>query len=43
MAETEEKVKRLLVKVKEQSEKFGLKLSIQKTMFMHLVPSLHGK
>ena len=34
MAETEEKVKRLLVKVKEQSEKFGLKLSIQKTMFM---------
>ena len=34
MAETEEKVKRLLVKAKEESEKFGLKLSIQKTKIM---------
>ena len=31
------------MKVKEESEKFGLKLNIQKTKIMHLVPSLHGK
>ena len=31
MAESEEKLKRLLIKVKEESEKAGLKLSIQKT------------
>ena len=30
------------MKVKEESEKVGLKLNIQKTKIMHLVPSLHG-
>ena len=44
MAESEEELKSLLVKVKEESEKVGLKLNIQKTKIMwHLVPSLHGK
>ena len=43
MAESEEELKRLLVKVKEESEKAGLKLNIQKTKIRHLVPSLHGK
>ena len=42
MAESEEELKSLL-KVKEESEKVGLKLNIQKTKIMHLVPSLHGK
>ena len=31
MAESEEELKRLLIKVKEESEKVGLKLNIQKT------------
>ena len=31
------------MKVKEESEKVGLKLNIQKTKIMALVPSLHGK
>ena len=35
--------KSILMKVKEESEKVGLKLNIQKTKIMHLVPSLHGK
>ena len=35
--------KRLLMKVKEESEKVGLKLNIQKTKMMASVPSLHGK
>ena len=43
MAESEEELKSLLMKVKEESEKVGLKLSIQKTKSMHPVPSLHGK
>ena len=43
MAESEEEIKRLLMKVKEESEKADLKLSIQKTKIMHLFPSLHGK
>ena len=43
MAESEEELKRLLMKVKEESEKVGLKLSIQKMKIWHLVPSLHGK
>ena len=43
MAESEEELKSLLMKVKEGSEKGGLKLNIQKTKFMHPVPSLHGK
>ena len=42
-AESEEELKSLLMKVKEESEKVGLKLSIQKTRSWHLVPSLHGK
>ena len=42
MAESEE-LKSLLMKVKEESEKVGLKLNIQKTRSWHLVPSLHGK
>jgi len=43
MAESEEKLKGLLMMVKEESEKAGLKLSIQKLRSWHLVPSLHGK
>ena len=43
MAENEEKLKSLLMKVKVESEKVGLKLSIQKLGLWHLVPSLHGK
>ena len=43
MAESEEKLKRVLVNVKEQSEKVGLKLNIQKTKIMESGPSLHGK
>ena len=42
MAESEELMS-LLMKVKEDSEKVGLKLNIQKTKIMALVPSLHGK
>ena len=34
MAESEEELKSLLIKVKEQSEKVGLKLNIQKTKIM---------
>ena len=43
MAESEEELKSLLIKVKEESEKVGLKLTIQKTRSWHLVPSLYGK
>ena len=43
MAESEEELKNLLMKVKEESEKVGLKLNIQKRRSWHLVPSLHGK
>ena len=43
MAETEEELKSLLMKVKEESEKVGLKLNIQKAKIMAPVPSLHGK
>ena len=54
MAEREAELKSLLMKVKEESEKVGLKLNTQKTKIMkkkkkrklrswHLVPSLHGK
>ena len=43
MAESEEELKSLLKKVKEESEKSGLKLNIQKLRSRHLVPSLHGK
>ena len=43
MAESEEKLKSILMKVKEENEKVGLKLNIQKTKIMALVLSLHGK
>ena len=43
MAESEEELKSLLMKVKEQSEKAGWKLSIQKQKPWHPVPSLHVK
>ena len=43
MAESEEELKSLLMKVKEESEKVGLKFSIQKTKTMASGPSLHGK
>ena len=42
MAESEEELKSLLMKVKEESEKVGLKLNIKKLRSWHLVPSLHG-
>ena len=43
MAESEEELKSLLMKMKEESDKTGLKLSIQILTSWHLVPSLHGK
>ena len=43
MAECKEELTSLLMKVKEESEKVGLKVSIQKTKSWHLVPSFHGK
>ena len=43
MAESEEELKSLLMKVKEESEKAGLKLNIQKLRSWYPVPSLHGK
>ena len=43
VAESEEDLKSLLMKVKEESEKASLKLNIQKLRLQHLVPSLHGK
>ena len=43
LAESEEELKSLLMKVKEESEKVGLKLNVQKLRSWHLVPSLHGK
>ena len=43
MAESKEELKSLLMKVKEESEKVGLKLTFRKLRSWHLVPSLHGK
>ena len=43
VAESEEELKSLLMKVKEESKKVGLKLNMQKTKIMHPVPSLYGK
>ena len=43
MAESKEELKSLLMKVKEKSEKTGLKLNIKKTRTWHLIPSLYGK
>ena len=40
MAESEEELKNLLMKVKEESEKGGLKLTLTKLRSWHLVPSL---
>ena len=42
MAESEEELKSLLMKVKKESEKAGLKLNIKKLRLWYLVPSLHG-
>ena len=42
MAESDKELKSLL-KVKEESEKAGLKLNVQKLRSRHLVPTLHGK
>ena len=44
MTEGEEELQSLLMKVKEESEKVGIKLNIQKTKIMASgLPSLHGK
>ena len=43
MAESEEELKSLLIKVKEESKKTGVKLNFQKTKIMAPGPSLHGK
>ena len=43
MAESEEELKSLLMKVKEENEKAGLILNIEKTKIKALVPSLRGK
>ena len=43
MAESEEELKSFLMKMKEESEKVGLNLNIQKTKIMAPVPSLNGK
>ena len=43
MTEIKEELKSLLMKVKEESEKAGLKLNIQKLRSWYSVPSLHGK
>ena len=43
MAESEEELKSVLMKVKVESEKFGLNSTFRKLRSWHLVPSLHGK
>ena len=43
MGEIEEELKGLLMKVKEESEKVGLKLNIEKTKMMAPSPIIHGK
>ena len=43
MAESKEELRSLLMKVKEESEKPGLKLNIKKQRSWHPVPSFHGK
>ena len=43
MAESEEELKSLLMKVKEESEKLGLNLTFRKLRSGHPVPSLRGK
>ena len=43
MAENEEELKSFLMRVKEESEKSGFKLNIQKTKIMASTPITHGK
>ena len=43
MAESEEELKSLLIKLKEESEKVGLNSTFKKLRPWHLVPLLHGK
>ena len=43
MAQSEEELKSLIMKMTEESEKAALKLNIQKLQSWYLVPSLHGK
>ena len=43
VAEREEQLKSLFMRVKEEHKKAGLKLNLQKMNIMALVPSLHGK
>jgi len=43
MEKSEEELKSLLMKMKEESEKVELKLNIQKWILWHLVASFHGK
>ena len=43
MAESKDELRSLFMKVKEESEKAGLKLSIQKTKIIASGPSLHGR
>ena len=43
LKESEEELKSLLMKVKEEGEKVGLKLNIQKTKIMASGPIIHGK
>ena len=43
MAESEEELKSLLMKVKEESEKAGLNSTFKKLRSWHLVPSFHGQ
>ena len=42
MAESEEELKNLLMKVKQENEKAGFKVNVQKLRSWHLVPLLHG-
>ena len=43
LAESEEELKSLLMKVKEESEKVGLNSAFRKQRSWHLVPSLHSR
>ena len=43
MAESDEELKSVLIKVKEESEKLAWKSTFKKLRSWHLVPSLHGK
>ena len=43
MAESEEELKRLLIKVKEENENVGLNSTFRKLRSWHLLPSFHGK